>query len=51
MTFILVTKKVRVEINTLYWVFYDFQKQNKGFIELKKQIQCNKPSFCFLIRL
>ena len=42
--------KKRIRIGTLYLVFHDFQRSNRDSIVLKKQIQCNEPSFCLSIR-
>ena len=44
-------KREKIGISSLYLVSFDLQRLNKGLIRFKKQSQCNKPSFCFSIRL
>ena len=40
----------RIRTSTLYLVFHNFQKPDKGFAGPKKPNQCNELSFCLPVR-
>ncbi len=41
----------KIEIDTLYLIFHNLQRLDWGPTRFRKQSQCNKPSFYFLVRL